>query len=179
MLTWDPPGFGGSGGTAEVDSPKFEARDVSAMISWVARQRQAPLDHRGDPRVGMVGGSYGGGIQLVSAAIDHRIDAIVPDIAWHSLVTSLDKNDTARSGWDMPLYLAALSAKARLDSHIVDTANAEGSSFQVSAANRGFYAARGPGDLVDKITAPTLLIQGTVDTLFTLHEAVENYSALV
>jgi ABC-2 type transport system ATP-binding protein len=178
VLTWDPRGFGGSGGTAEVDSPKFEARDVSAIISWVARQRQALLDHGGDPRVGMVGGSYGGGIQLVSAAIDHRTDAIVPDIAWHSLVTSLDKNDTAKSGWGIPLYLAALSAKARLDSRIVDTANAEGSSFQVSAANRGFYAARGPGSLVDKIAAPTLLIQGTVDTLFTLHEAVANYSAL-
>jgi ABC-2 type transport system ATP-binding protein len=179
VLTWDPRGFGGSGGTAEVDSPKFEARDVSAIISWVARQRQALLDHRGDPRVGMVGGSYGGGIQLVSAAIDHRIDAIVPDIAWHSLVTSLGKNDTAKSGWGIPLYLAALSAKARLDSHIVDAANAEGSSFQVSAANRGFYAARGPGDLVDKITAPTLLIQGTVDTLFTLAEADANAKALI
>ena len=178
VVTWDPRGFGGSGGTAEVDSPKYEARDVSAMISWVARQRRALLDHRGDPRVGMVGGSYGGGIQLVSAAIDHRIDAIVPDIAWHSLVTSLGKNHTAKSGWGIPLYLAAISAKARLDSHIVDAATAESSSFQVSAANRSFYAARGPGDLVKQITAPTLLIQGTVDTLFTLHEAVENYSAL-
>lgn len=178
VLTWDPRGFGGSGGTVEVDSPRFEARDVSAMISWVARQPQALLDRRGDPRVGMAGGSYGGGIQLVSAAIDHRIDAIVPDIAWHSLVTSLDKNDTAKSGWGLPLYLAAVGAKARLDRHVVDSATAERSSFLVSPANRSFYAARGPGDLVRKITAPTLLIQGTVDTLFTLHEAVENYTAL-
>jgi hypothetical protein len=82
---------------------------VSAMISWVARQPEALLDKKGDPRVGMVGGSYGGGIQLVSAAIDHRIDAIVPDIAWHSLKTSLDKNDTAKSGWGIPLYAPRLS----------------------------------------------------------------------
>ena len=33
----------------------------------------------------MVGASYGGGIQLVTAAIDNRIDAIVPTIAWHAL----------------------------------------------------------------------------------------------
>ncbi len=39
-------------------------------------------------------------------------------------------------------------------------------------------SARGPGALVAKITAPTLLIQGTVDTLFTLDEAVTNYGIL-
>jgi ABC-2 type transport system ATP-binding protein len=178
VLTWDPRGFGGSGGRVEVDSPKFEGRDVAAMVSWIARQREALLDRPGDPRVGMVGGSYGGGIQLVSAAIDPRIDAIVPDIAWHSLTTSLAKNQTAKSGWGVPLYLAALAAKANLDPHIVDSASAESTSFVVSPANRAFYAARGPGRLVNRITAPTLLIQGTVDTLFTLQEAVENYAAL-
>lgn len=35
----------------------------------------------GDPLVGMLGGSYGGGIQLTSAGIDSRIDAIAPGIA--------------------------------------------------------------------------------------------------
>jgi ABC-2 type transport system ATP-binding protein len=178
VLTWDPRGFGGSAGTAEVDSPEFEGRDVSAMISWVARQPEAMLDKKGDPRVGMVGGSYGGGIQLVSAALDHRIDAIVPDIAWHSLKTSLDKNDTAKSGWGIPLYQAAVLAHARLDPHITDAAMAETTSFTGPAADIRFFATRGPGDLVNKITAPTLLIQGTVDTLFTLQEAVENYDAL-
>ncbi|MGZ4231615.1 MAG: alpha/beta hydrolase family protein [Solirubrobacteraceae bacterium] len=178
VLTWDPRGFGGSGATAEVDSPKFEGRDVSAMISWVARQPEALLDKKGDPRVGMVGGSYGGGIQLVSAAIDHRIDAIVPDIAWHSLKTSLDKNDTAKSGWGIPLYQAAVLAHARLDRHITDSAMQEVNSFRGNPADIRWFATRGPGDLVNRITAPTLLIQGTVDTLFTLHEAVENYDAL-
>jgi ABC-2 type transport system ATP-binding protein len=178
VLTWDPRGFGGSGGTAEVDSPKFEGRDVSAMISWVARQPEALLDKSGDPRVGMVGGSYGGGIQLVSAAIDHRIDAIVPDIAWHSLKTSLDKNDTAKSGWGIPLYQAAVLAHARLDRHITHSATQEMNSFTTDPADIRWFANRGPGALVNKITAPTLLIQGTVDTLFTLREAVENYDAL-
>jgi ABC-2 type transport system ATP-binding protein len=178
VLTWDPRGFGDSGGTVEVDSPKFEGRDVSAMISYVAHQPEAMLDKPGDPRVGMVGGSYGGGIQLVSAAIDHRIDAIVPDIAWHSLATSLAENQTAKSGWGTTLYLAAVAAHARLDPEIVSSANAEMTSFLESPSALSFYAARGPGNLVRKITAPTLLIQGTVDTLFTLNEAVENYTAL-
>ena len=36
----------------------------------------------------------------------------------------------------------------------------------------------GPGDLVSRITAPTLIIQGTVDNLFPLEEGVTNYDAL-
>ena len=44
VLTWDPRGFGSSGGAVEVDSPDYEARDVSALIDWLARQPEAQLD---------------------------------------------------------------------------------------------------------------------------------------
>ncbi len=47
----------------------------------------------------MVGASYGGGIQLVTAAIDHRVDAIVPTIAWNNLNTSLYKNEAPKTSW--------------------------------------------------------------------------------
>ena len=47
----------------------------------------------------MVGGSYGGGIQFIIAALDKRVDAIAPTIAWNSLVTSLYKTDTVKLGW--------------------------------------------------------------------------------
>jgi ABC-2 type transport system ATP-binding protein len=178
VLTWDPRGFGTSGGMAEVDSPKFEGRDVSALIDYVARLPEAQLDARKDPRVGMAGGSYGGGIQLVSAAIDHRIDAIVPDISWNSLETSLGKNNTVKSGWGLALYGASAAAGARLDPEIVTSATQAASSFHQDAASRAFFISRGPGKLVARIKAPTLLIQGTVDTLFTLREAVTNYGML-
>jgi ABC-2 type transport system ATP-binding protein len=178
VLTWDPRGFGKSTGTVETDSPKFEGRDVSALIDFVARQPEALLDRRRDPRVGMAGASYGGGIQLVAAAIDHRIDAIVPDIAWNSLVTSLGKNQTAKSGWGLSLYAASVAAGGRLDPAISQSAADAATTFVVSPASHNFFATRGPGKLVARIKAPTLLIQGTVDTLFTLDEAVTNYTIL-
>ncbi|MFZ1993302.1 MAG: alpha/beta fold hydrolase, partial [Solirubrobacteraceae bacterium] len=177
VVTWDPRGFGTSQGTVEVDSPRFEGRDVSSLISWLARQPQALLDRRGDPRVGMAGGSYGGGIQLVAAAIDHRIDAIVPDIAWHSLVTSLDKNNTGKLGWAGLLYLAG-RAVGRLDPLIGQSYQAQAAGMPLTPGERGFYQSRGPGNLVARIKAPTLLIQGTADNLFTLQEAVTNYEML-
>ncbi len=177
VVTWDPRGFGQSGGTAEVDSPRYEGRDVSAIITWLAHQPQALLDRRNDPRVGMAGGSYGGGIQLVSAAIDPRIDAVVPDIAWHSLVTSLYKNDTFKMGWNSELYGLG-KALGRLDP-MIDSSFAAGLAGEpLTPAEISFYATRGPGDLVGRIHIPTLLVQGTVDNLFTLQEAIENYEIL-
>ena len=176
VLTWDPRGFGVSTGTITVDSEAAEGRDVQLMMDWLATQDMVQLDGKADPRVGMVGGSYGGGIQLVTAAIDCRVDAIVPTIAWHSLTTSLNKADTVKIGWSKLLYSAA--SGRNLDPHITASYNAGNETGVISAADREWFASRGPGNLVDRITAPTLFIQGTVDTLFTLDEAVTNYRML-
>ena len=99
VLTWDARGFGGSGGQVMVDNANFEGRDVQALLTHVANQPEAQLDRPGDPRVGMTGASYGGGIQLVTAGIDRRVDAITPVIAWNSLLTSLYKDGSPKLGW--------------------------------------------------------------------------------
>ncbi len=176
VLTWDPRGFGGSTGTITVDSKDAEARDVQAILDWLATQKDVQLDRKTDPRVGMVGGSYGGGIQLVTAAIDCRVDAIVPTIAWHSLGTSLDKSDTVKLGWSKLLYSAASGRK--VDPHITSSYNAGAATGVIAPADKAWFISRGPGALMNRITAPTLFIQGTVDTLFTLDEAVTNYGIL-
>jgi ABC-2 type transport system ATP-binding protein len=177
VLTWDPRGFGNSGGTVTVDSPDFERRDVQGLLDYVAAQPEALLDGAGDPRAGMTGASYGGGIQLVTAAFDRRLDAIVPDIAWHSLVTSLYKDQTIKESWSSILY-AAGKARGRLDPHIDQAFTEGGTSGKLSDESVQWFASRGPGDLVGQIRIPTLLIEGTVDTLFTLDEATTNYGIL-
>src|SRR3954471_15444619 len=112
VLTWDSRGFGESGGTVEVDSKDFEGRDVSALLDWLATQPEQQLDGPGDPRAGMHGASYAGGIELVSAAIDHRIDAIAPSISWHSLISSLYRDGTTKAGWGSVLYGLGLPTSA-------------------------------------------------------------------
>ena len=74
---------------ASVNDPEREGRDVQILLDRVAEQPKAELDAAGDPRAGMIGASYGGGIQLTVASIDCLVDALVPNMAWHSLKTSL------------------------------------------------------------------------------------------
>ena len=176
VLTWDPRGFGASTGTVEIDSADVEARDVEQLIDWVATLPEVQVDAQRDPRMGMVGASYGGGIQLTTAAIDCRIDAIVPIIAWHSLTTSLFKANTPKAGWAG--LLNAVSAGKKVDAHITSSNVSVTSSGTVSDEDAAWFASRGPSDLVAKIAVPTLVVQGTVDTLFTLDEAVSNYNLL-
>lgn len=176
VLTWDPRGFGKSGGKAEVDSADYEGRDVSVLLDWVAAQPTVRLDRAGDPRVGMVGASYGGGIQFITASSDCRVDVIVPTIAWHSLGTSLYKSGISKLGWSS--LLIHVPTTKHLDPHI-DRANASSEATgTISAADAAWFLARGPADRVARITAPTLIIQGTVDTLFSLDEGVSNYRIL-
>jgi ABC-2 type transport system ATP-binding protein len=179
VLTWDPRGFGESGGTVTVDAPDKEGRDVQALLDYAARQPEVQLDAPGDPRVGMTGASYGGGIQLVVAAIDDRLDAIVPDIAWHSLVTSLYKDQTVKAGWGSVLTGAgAPASRMRMDPHITSAFQEGVATGRFSDENAGWFASRGPGALVNRIRIPTFFTQGTVDTLFTLDEAAVNYAIL-
>ena len=191
VLTWDPRGFGGSGGTVQIDSPDFEGRDAQALIDFIAEQPEAQLDEPGDPRLGMSGGSYGGGIQIILAALDRRVDAIAPTIAWNSLVTSLFKADKIKLGWG--LALSGLGVPFGVAPGIVSPAGPQAgqqspefystvtdgvATGTVSAANKKWFADHGPDYLLDRIKVPTLIIEGTVDTLFTLDEAHRNFEAL-
>src|SRR4051812_10165774 len=179
VLTWDARGFGNSGGTVTVDSPDAEARDVQALLDWLAQQPEARLDKAGDPRVGMTGVSYAGGIELTTAGLDKRIDAIAPIIAWHSLLTSLYKEETVKGGWASALYaLGFPTSKGRLDPHVTSAFTTGASSGTLSPDDRAWFDSRGPADLVKQITVPTFLVEGTADTLFTLHEAITNYAIL-
>ena len=118
VVTWDPRGEWNSGGVVELNSPDIRGPRCSAIISWLATQPEVQLDDPKtlDPRIGMVGVSYGGGIQLVTAAVDHRVDAIVPTIAWHTLNSSLYKGGAFKSSGRTLLSAALALTFARVES---------------------------------------------------------------
>ncbi len=124
VISWSPLGFGGSGGTVRVMDPEFEGQAYLAILDW-AEQNLDYLSWRNEasgnfvPRpseptsvangdnlvVGAIGGSYGGGYQLMILATDakKRLDAIAPDITWHDLRNSLNPGDTVKTVWDLAL----------------------------------------------------------------------------
>ncbi len=191
VLTWDPRGFGGSGGEAKWDSPEYEARDVQALMDALASFPEAQLDAPGDPKVGMAGASYGGGIQWVTAAIDSRVDVITPVVAWHSLVSSLYKGGVFKAGWGSLLCgLGSAGGQTGLvnpdgvqagsmDSHMYSICSSGMLTSRLSTTDQGWLDTRGPGTTwMDRVRTPALVLHGTVDTLFTLQEAVDNFGVL-
>ena len=191
VLTWEARGFHGSGATVQVDSPDFEGRDVQALIDFVAGQPEALLDAPGDPRLGMSGPSYAGAIQLVTAAIDQRVDAITPTIAWNNLENALFRNDAVLAGW--ALALAGVGGVTSTVPGIISPAGIQTGHLppeiyeslatglaagHVGAGLQQWFATRGAATVLDRIKAPTLIFQGTVDTIFPLDEGHANFEAL-
>jgi ABC-2 type transport system ATP-binding protein len=182
VVTVTPRGEFNSGGILQLDNPFFEGRDVSAVVSWIASDTPAELNDpviENDPRVGMVGGSYGGGIQLTAAATDPRIDAIVPDIAWNSLNSSLYPDNTFKTAYGSLLYLSLLTTGARVNSLIPRAILTGDLLGWVSESAQATLASSGPTALLNQLQAPTLLTQGIVDVLFPLQQSLISAEAIL
>jgi ABC-2 type transport system ATP-binding protein len=85
VLSYSGLGFGGSGCRITLDDPDFDGKAASQLVSFLGGRTEVRTDAPGDPRVGMVGGSYGGGIQFAAASVDPRVDTIIPLITWNDL----------------------------------------------------------------------------------------------
>ncbi|MFB6945165.1 CocE/NonD family hydrolase [Streptomyces sp. NPDC060286] len=101
-LVYSGLGFGRSGCLITLDDPAIDGKAAAGLIDFLAGTRAADdgtkvdyvtEDGTGDPRVGMIGGSYGGAIQMATAAVDHRVDALVPLITWNDLAYALAPNN--------------------------------------------------------------------------------------
>ncbi|CDP89031.1 X-Pro dipeptidyl-peptidase (S15 family) [Mycolicibacterium farcinogenes] len=178
VVTWDSRGEHASGGLLQLDNPFFEGRDASAMIDYVAKRPFTQLDGANDPRMGMVGGSYGGGIQWVTAATDNRVDAIVPTISWNSLNSSLYPNEAFKTSYAALLLLSLVTSGANINNQLYGGIFTGALLGVLTPEQQALLASSGPTALVNKVTAPTLIIQGTVDVLFPLQQAIDNATIL-
>jgi ABC-2 type transport system ATP-binding protein len=203
VLTWTAEGFGRSGGQIHLDSPDYEVTDAQRLVDWLAARPEIKLDGPGDPRVAAVGGSYGGALSLLLAGKDHRVDAIVPQITWNDLARSFlpqsaDSSATGvfKKGWAGLFF--GNGAAAGQGNGAGQEVGGGAAGPQITPACGRFapdvcaaylkLATTGvpdqatldllhkssPATILGQIKAPTLLIQGAVDTLFPLSEADAN-----
>ena len=190
VLSFDQRGFGESGGKAHVENPRYEGRDVARLVELVAAQRWVAHDAPGDPRLGAIGGSYGGGYQLLGAFTHQQrtgvpvFDALAPEITWFDLHESLGPRDVVRTEWALALSGAALPSQALEDR--VYEALVEGAatgrwpdgSGPVGTNLSAYFEKNGPKWHVEqgrRLDIPMLLGQGTTDTLFPLQQGLANW----
>jgi ABC-2 type transport system ATP-binding protein len=98
VLSYSGLGFGGSGCKISLDDPSYDGKAGSQLISYLGNLDWVKKDGPDDPRVGMIGGSYGGGVQFAVAKVDPRLDTIVPIITWNDLRYSLLPNNLTQPG---------------------------------------------------------------------------------
>lgn len=96
VVSFDERGWGQSEGEIAVMAPERETQDAKAVIDWLVAEGKAgrlPVQFddaaQTDPRIGSIGGSYGGGFQFLLAAEDPRLDTMVPLGTWHDLIYAL------------------------------------------------------------------------------------------
>lgn len=117
VVSIDQRGHGDSsrdngGANARIIDPLAETQDAIQILDWlvdhadalgVATQPETGIPD--DLRVATLGFSYGGGFQMPLAALDARIDALIPNGTWHNLVYSLLPGDTVKQSFDGLLCL--------------------------------------------------------------------------
>lgn len=173
VVSFDMRGHGGSAGQARVHSMDHEIVDVQRVIDHVSGLPWVQQEAPGDPVLGAMGGSYGGAYQLLTAAVDHRLDALAPEITWNDLPQALVPNGAVKSGWIHALY-AAGKAQARLHGDIDEAWSQALATNTVPEETLARFERSSPASYPAAIDVPTLLIQGVPDTLFNLNHAVAN-----
>jgi ABC-2 type transport system ATP-binding protein len=205
VLAWTAQGFGRSTGEIHLNHPDWEVRDAQRLLDWLAARPEVRRDGDGDPRVGVIGGSYGGALALMLAGVDARVDAIVPMITWNDLARAFLPESTGKDPMEgvfkkqwAGLFFGSGSGGAEDlgsllggggEPQALPTGNPQCGRFaadvcaaylSVAATGRptqqviDLLRRSSPASVVNRIKAPTLLIQGTADSLFPLSEGDAN-----
>ncbi|MEV8513494.1 alpha/beta fold hydrolase [Dactylosporangium sp. NPDC051484] len=177
VLAWSAQGFGRSTGEIHVDSPDWEVKDAQRLIDWLAARPDIRKDGT-DPRVAAVGGSYGGALSLLLAAQDTRVDAIVSMITWNDLVNVFLPGGVFKKQWAGQFFGASENPDdpqcGRFAKDVCHAYLDLATTGRATPATEALLRKSSPSQVLDKIKAPTLLVQGQIDTLFPLSEGDAN-----
>jgi ABC-2 type transport system ATP-binding protein len=174
------------------------------MLDLLAGRREVLQDGQGDPRVGVAGGSYGGALTLLLAGYDRRVDAIAPQITWNDLGQALFPSSPCpaisarpqtssrsalrrlqavlgrgvlrpgRGGGRRPFDGDPGSGCGRFALDVCRAYQQVAASGTATPQALALLRASSPATVLDRITAPTLLVQGEADSLFPLSEGDAN-----
>jgi dienelactone hydrolase len=137
------------GGGDQNDCGPSQSADTKRMIEWLAVQPGVDPD-----RIGVMGGSFGGQVALLTGALSPRVKAIISDSGPTDYVSL-----NAQAPWYFP------SLDALLPSWYPKECKSD-------------LESRSPVNVASRIKAPVLLIQGDADTTTLPEQAEEMEQAL-
>lgn len=201
VLSLDERGHNDSGGTIRILDPALEGQDwlqtldwAEANLSWMEYDAAGPDTTvgglgRGNPVMGAIGGSYGGGYQHLVYAIDPegRLDALAPDITWHDLRYSLFPGDVFKTFWgtalsgvgnqpannqDMQLNQALAQAIA------TNTVTDENRELLYQHSLRSHCEGNNPFTFGNLRPIDAFYSQSQLDTLFNLNDLMGNFNCI-
>lgn len=211
VVSFDERGFGrdgeesddGNTGAIQIMDPDFEIQDAISVLDWIDDPANEVADviardGNGNMIAGAIGGSYGGGYQLLLAALDDRVDAITPTATWYNLLQSLLPNEVIKKSYSTGLCALITTSMAE--------AGERNASACMQASDTGNPTSRYRGDItmmLDELEeaflthgmveierrhneeadftmrpVDTLLVQGNRDILFNFNQGYENYRFL-
>ncbi|NKF22670.1 alpha/beta fold hydrolase [Solimonas marina] len=167
VISFDERGHGESqpkdgGGYTRLIDPAAETQDARAILDWaydhaseIQAQTQDDTGIAKDVRVGTLGYSYGGAFQWPLAALDPRVDAIVPIASWHNLLYSVAPGHVMKQSWAQILCLFAtipsdLAVVGSINTPLVDTM-----CNQIAIRNPFAFTMRTLDDLLDATSRDT------------------------
>lgn len=197
VVSIDQRGHGDSEGQANVQDPTLETEDMKNVIDHIATFDWVLLDRPGDPVLGAVGASYGGGYQTMTALDEiadegrTRFNALAPQITWFDLPESLAPQKVVRTAWNVVLYAAGSSMVPNYIHEAFAWGSATGQwpdgtlygqSVDGAPDLDSEFHKHSPRAFVEKgiqIDIPVLLRQGTTDNLFNLNQGLDIFEKAV
>ena len=156
VISFDQRGHGEStNANARLIDPALETQDARALLDWAydhaddyGIQRQSGTGIDKDLKVGTLGYSYGGAFQMPLAALDARIDTVVPNGTWHGLLYSFLPGDSVKLGFGGLLGILGTIGGV----HNTPIVQALINTIGVSGA--GAYNVRSRADLIAAVAKP-------------------------
>lgn len=182
-LTYDPRGIAPSGGVWDVGGAN-DCADVSALVDFLSHGN-ADVDppvktERGEPVVGLEGGSGGGWRSIRAASQDDRIDAVQAVITPYDATEAFTDNNTLQWPWAVFVESAiTLPWVTTPDDPDLDTLAAESLNTEELAADLvDWFEDRSPKNGIADVAAPVQILNGWHDRLFPPRQSFELYRAL-
>lgn len=189
VLAPDLRGHGESGGTSRLSDPTQDVRDFTVLLDWAYDHldwvvHQEGTGHAKDLLVGGWGFSLGGAMVQITAALDGRLDAIVPQNTMNDYTAIIAPGGAVKSFW-VNVFIALSKtppgtpegtwrADPVFEQIYVDTM----AQNALPPAGRDLLHKISPATYLDRLAAPALYVEGVTDMAFPLDEALRNREAL-